>query len=118
GTTLCDCIQSIDAYDDVGSPSSLNHRYVLEDVPTGLVPISHLGKLAGVETPAIDAIINTACQLYDCDFWNTGRNLENMGIEGLSPYEVREYVRTGVMPDQYPEWHEFSDFFGLEVDDF
>ncbi len=117
GTTLCDCIQSIDAYDDVGSPSSLNHRYVLEDVPTGLVPISHLGKLAGVETPAIDAIINMACQLYDCDFWNTGRNLENMGLEGLNPYEVREYVRTGVMPEQYPEWHELSDFFGLEVDD-
>ncbi len=117
GTTLCDCIQSIDAYDDVGSPSSLNHRYVLEDVPTGLVPISHLGKLAGVETPAIDAVINIACQLYDCDFWNTGRNLENMGLEGLNPYEVREYVRTGVMPEQYPEWHELSDFFGLEVDD-
>lgn len=117
GTTLCDCIQSIDAYDDVGSPSSLNHRYVLEDVPTGLVPLSHLGKLAGVETPAIDAVINMACQLYDCDFWNTGRNLENMGVEGLNPYEVREYARTGVMPDQYPEWHEFSDFFGLEVDD-
>ncbi|MGD9395613.1 MAG: NAD/NADP octopine/nopaline dehydrogenase family protein [Candidatus Thorarchaeota archaeon] len=117
GTTLCDCIQSIDAYDDVGSPSSLNHRYVLEDVPTGLVPISHLGKLAGVETPAIDTVINMACQLYDCDFWNIGRNLENMGLEGLNPYEVREYVKTGVIPEQYPEWHEFSDFFGLEVDD-
>ena len=117
GTTLCDCIQSIDAYDDVGSPSSLNHRYVLEDVPTGLVPISHLGKLAGVETPAIDAVINMACQLYDCDFWNTGRNLENMGLEGLNLYEVREYVRTGVLPEQYSEWYEFSDFFGLEVDD-
>ena len=117
GTTLCECIQSIDAYDDVGSPSSLSHRYVLEDVPTGLVPISYLGKLAGVETPAIDAVINLACQLYDCDFWSTGRNLENMGLEGLNPHEVQEYTRTGVILEQYPEWHEFSDIFGLEVDD-
>jgi opine dehydrogenase len=117
GTTLCDCIRSIDAYDDVGSPSSLNHRYVFEDVPTGLVPISYLGRLAGVETPAIDAVINIACQLYDCDFWSSGRNLEDMGLEGLNPSEVSDYVRTGVMPEQYPEWHEFSDFFGLEVDD-
>jgi len=118
GTTLRECIQSIDAYDDVGSPSSLNHRYVLEDVPTGLVPISYLGRLAGVETPAIDAVINMACQLYDCDFWSSGRNLGNLGLEGLNPNEVQEYVRTGVMPEKYPELHEISDVFGLEVDEF
>jgi len=94
GTTLCECIQSIDAYDDVGSPSSLDHRYVLEDVPTGLVPISYLGRLAGVETPAIDAMINMACQLYDYDFWSSGRTLGNLGLEGLNPSEVREYVST------------------------
>ena len=117
GTTLCECIRSIDAYDGVGSPSSLDHRYILEDVPTGLVPIAYIGKLAGVETPAINSVINMACQLYDCDFWSIGRNLENMGLEGLNPYEVREYVRTGVMPEQFPEWHEFSDLFKLEVDD-
>ncbi len=117
GTTLRECIRSIDAYDAVGSPSSLNHRYVLEDVPTGLVPISYLGRLAGVETPAIDAIINMACQLYDCDFWNSGRNLGSLGLEGLNPSEVREYVRTGAMPEKYPELHEFSDVFGLEVDE-
>ncbi len=117
GTTLRDCIQSIDAYDDVGSPSSLNHRYVLEDVPTGLIPISYLGRLAGVETPAIDAVINMACQLYDYDFWSSGRNLGSLGLEGLNPSEVREYVRTGTMPEKYPELHEISDAFGLEVDD-
>jgi opine dehydrogenase len=119
GTNLRECIQSIDAYDDVGSPSSLNHRYVLEDVPTGLVPISYLGRLARVETPAIDAVINMACQLYDCDFWSSGRNLGNLGLEGLNPSEIREYVRTGAMPEKYPELHEIADIFGLEeVDEF
>jgi opine dehydrogenase len=117
GTTLRECIQSIDAYDDVGSPASLNHRYVLEDVPTGLVPISHLGRLAGVETPAIDAVINMACQLYDHDFWSSGRNLGRLGLEGLNPSEIREYVRTGAMPEKYPELHEISDLFELEVDE-
>jgi opine dehydrogenase len=117
GTTLRECIRSIDAYDDVGSPSSLDHRYVLEDVPTGLVPISYLGRLARVETPAIDAVINMACQLYDHDFWSSGRNLGSLGLEGLNPSEVREYVRTGAMPEKYPELHEFSDVFGLEVDE-
>lgn len=117
GTTLRECIRSIDAYDGVGSPSSLDHRYVLEDVPTGLVPISYLGRIAEIQTPAIDAVINMACQLYDCDFWSSGRNLGNLGLEGLNPSEVREYVRTGVMPEEYPELHEISDMFGLEVDE-
>ena len=122
GTTLCECIQSIDAYDNVGSPSSLDHRYVLEDVPTGLVPISYLGRLAGVSTPAIDAMINMACQLYDYDFWSSGRTLGNLGLEGLNPSEVREYVRTGVIPEKYPELHEIPevelpDLYGLEVDE-
>jgi opine dehydrogenase len=117
GTTLRECIRSIDTYDDIGSPSSLDHRYVLEDVPTGLVPISYLGRLAGVETPAIDAVVNMACQLYDCDFWSIGRNLRSLGLEGLNPSEVREYVRTGARPEKYPELHEISDMFGLEVDE-
>jgi opine dehydrogenase len=117
GTTLSECIRSIDAYDDVGSPSSLNHRYVLEDVPTGLVPISYFGRIAEIETPAIDAVINMACQLYDYDFWSSGRNLGSLGLEGLNPTEVREYVRTGSMPEKYPELHEISDVLGLEVDE-
>ena len=117
GTTLRECIRSIDAYDDIGSPSSLDHRYVLEDVPTGLVPISYLGRLAGVETTAIDAVINMACQLYDYDFWSSGRNLGSLGLEGLNPSEIREYVRTGAMPEKYPEIHEISDMFGLKVDE-
>jgi opine dehydrogenase len=117
GSTLCECIRSIDTYDEVGSPSSLDHRYVLEDVPTGLVPISYFGKLAGVETPAIDAVINMACQLYEIDFWESGRNLETLGLEGLSPTDVREYVRTGTIPDSYPSIPEPWDLYGLEVDE-
>ncbi|MFW9864165.1 MAG: NAD/NADP octopine/nopaline dehydrogenase family protein [Candidatus Thorarchaeota archaeon] len=117
GSTLCECIRSIDTYDEVGSPSSLDHRYVLEDVPTGLVPISHFGKLAGVETPAIDAVIDMACQLYEVDFWGSGRNLETLGLEGLSPTEVREYVRTGTIPDSYPSFPDHWDLYGLEVDE-
>ena len=97
----------------------------MEDVPTGLVPISYLGRLAGVETPAIDAMINMACQLYDYDFWSSGRNLGSLGLEGLNPSEVREYVRTGVIPEKYPEEYselheipevEIPEVFELEVD--
>ena len=40
------------------APSSLDSRYIKEDIPYGLAPISNLGKIKGVVTPVIDTIIN------------------------------------------------------------
>ncbi len=117
GTTLCECIKSIDAYDNVGSPSSLDHRYVLEDVPTGLVPISYFGKLAGIDTPTIDTVIDMACHLYDIDFWVEGRNIESLGLGGLSPLDVLHYVKTGELPEDMTVEQPLPDIFGLEVDE-
>ena len=63
-------------------------RYVTEDVPTGLVPISELGKKFGVETPAINTIINLADILFDADFRAKGRNLDQLGLRDLSTEEI------------------------------
>lgn len=95
GATLWDAIRSVDTYKGIGSPPDLQHRYVLEDVPTGLVPMSHLGKLADVKTPGIDAVINMACQLYERDFWREGRSLSRMGFSGMSTREIIDYVQSG-----------------------
>ena len=95
GTSLYECIQTVDAYVGVGSPSTLQHRYVLEDIPTGLVPISYFGKIAGVQTPAIDSIVEIACQLYDIDFWTIGRNPHSLGLVGMTTDEIKEYVAGG-----------------------
>jgi opine dehydrogenase len=117
GNSLRECIQSIDAYDGVGSPESLQHRYVLEDIPTGLVPISNLGDLCGVETPAIDVVIEMACQLYECDFRRTGRSLANMGLAGMNPQEVAEYVELGVRPAEWSSFPSIYDLYEVEVDE-
>jgi opine dehydrogenase len=117
GQTLYECIRSIDAYDGVGSPTTIQHRYVLEDIPTGLVPMSHLASICGLETPAIDSVINIACQLYDRDFWNEGRNPTNMGIEGMIPSEVIEFVQKGRLSYSYPSLEDYGDFYHVEVDD-
>ena len=115
GTTLCECIRNTDAYDGIGSPSTLEHRYVLEDIPTGLVPISSFGRLAGVKTPAIDAVVNMACQLYECNFWRKGRDLTSLGLTGMSIQEVIEYVRTGIRPVEYARFPEVWEIPAVEV---
>jgi len=117
GDNLYDAIRRVEAYRGVGSPTTLQHRYVLEDIPTGLVPISHLGRLVGIDTPAIDAVVNMACQLYERSFWKEGRNLTRLGLRGLSPAEVIDYVNTGVRAVEMTLLEEMWSIYGLEVDE-
>ncbi|MGY5854779.1 MAG: NAD/NADP octopine/nopaline dehydrogenase family protein [Candidatus Thorarchaeota archaeon] len=117
GQSLCECIKSIDAYDRVGSPTTLLHRYVLEDIPTGLVPISRLASLCGLSTPAIDSVINMACQLYNRDFWQEGRSLTSMGLIDMTPSEVIEFVEIGERLDEYTSFEEYWHLYQVEVDD-
>ena len=44
----------------IRAPTSLDHRFLDEDVPYGLVPLSELGRFAGVPTPTIDHLIHLA----------------------------------------------------------
>jgi opine dehydrogenase len=92
GTTLIERIHSNAAYRDIPAPHTLDSRYVLEDVPTGLVPIVALGQLAGIETPVSQGLVNMCNALYRHDFWQEGRNAERLGIAGLSIAEVKELI--------------------------
>jgi opine dehydrogenase len=79
----------------IKSPPSLDHRYVHEDVGYGLVPISALGRLAGVETPTIDALIRLAGLAVGIDYMRDGLTLERLGLAGKSPGELLRFVRDG-----------------------
>jgi opine dehydrogenase len=80
----------------IRSPSSLNHRYVHEDVGYGLVPFASLARLAGVPTPTIDALITLAGGALGVDFWSTGLTLEKMGLAGKTPAELRRFLEEGM----------------------
>jgi opine dehydrogenase len=95
GETLYECIHSNQAYRDIRAPTSLQVRHILEDVPTGLVPIASLGALVGVPTPACQAVIDICAALLERDFWSEGRSAANLGLEGMSVEEIRETVHTG-----------------------
>jgi opine dehydrogenase len=79
----------------IKSPPSLDHRYVHEDVGYGLVPIAGFGRLAGVPTPTIDALITLAGQATGQDFWASGLSLEKMGLAGKSPAALARFLHEG-----------------------
>ncbi|NIA16316.1 MAG: NAD(P)-binding domain-containing protein [Nitrospiraceae bacterium] len=67
-------------YRNVKAPTTLDHRYLLEDVPTGLVPISDAASAVGVRTPAMDHLIDEASGILGRDFRKEGRTLDNLGL--------------------------------------
>ncbi|MGD9376147.1 MAG: NAD/NADP octopine/nopaline dehydrogenase family protein, partial [Anaerolineae bacterium] len=87
GESLYERIQSNRAYEGIKAPKTLQVRHLLEDVPTGLVPLASLGSLAGVPTPACRAVIDICCGLLDRDFWAEGRNAHNLGLSEMSVTE-------------------------------
>lgn len=95
GDNLYELIHNNSAYKGVAAPKTIQARYVTEDVPMGLVPISELGKSAGVETPIIDSVIKLAGVIYCKDFRKEGRSLENLGISGADKNRILRYIEKG-----------------------
>jgi opine dehydrogenase len=78
----------------IAAPPSLDHRYIHEDVGYGLVPMAELGRLAGVATPTIDALVRLASLALGIDYRRDGLTLERLGLAGKSPKELLRYVWT------------------------
>ena len=97
GENLYEAVQNNPAYCGLQAPKGLNIRYIYEDVPCSLVPISSLAKEYHIETPAIDSIIRIAEFMTGVDFYAKGRNIERLGLEGLKTKEIHEFAETGVI---------------------
>jgi opine dehydrogenase len=95
GQTLREAVLANDGYAGIPAPPNLDTRYLREDVPTSLVPLSELGRIAGVRTPAIDAVISLASVIHECDYRVEGRNAHAMGLAGLSPAGIRLLCERG-----------------------
>ena len=95
GETLYEALQNNDKYRTIDAPTTLQHRYIFEDVPTGLVPIASLGDMLGVSTPNIKLIIQLASTLTGIDFWKAGRTVEKLGLKGLSVNDIKRLVDKG-----------------------
>ncbi len=74
------------------APASIDTRYLNEDLPYGLAPWSSLGRAWGLPTPNIDAVLQVASTMLGRNYFTQGLGLADLGLEGLSPEEVRALV--------------------------
>jgi opine dehydrogenase len=82
-------------YQATGTPTSFDHKYIAEDVPVGLMPMSALGHAAGVPTPAIDAVIETVRHMTGKDFAAEARTLDRLGLAGMDAAQIRRIMADG-----------------------
>ncbi len=83
GRNIFDCIQNNNAYREIDAPATIKTRYVLEDIPNGLVPIASIGRELGVSTECIDSIITLGSEVLGEDFWRSGRRIP---FDQIKPY--------------------------------
>jgi opine dehydrogenase len=97
GEDLNEAIHNQSGYYGIKAPTTLNHRYIFEDVPMSLVPIASMAQAYGVNVRGIDSIIRLACIIHRTDYWRRGRTLDRLGLRGLSVTEITNYVNEGVL---------------------
>ncbi len=97
GKSLFDAIRANEGYYGIKAPHGVEHRYISEDVPTSLVPIASLGEQLDVPCPTIQSIIQLANLIHECDYWQTGRTAEKMGLKGRNIEQIRRLVLEGKM---------------------
>jgi len=76
-------------------PTSVNTRYLTEDIPIGCHILHELGKKFGVKTPVIDSMITLGSAILETDFYEKGVTLEQLGIADLSHEELLAYINGG-----------------------
>lgn len=95
GSNLYDAIHNNEGYRGIQAPTSLENRYILEDVPTSLVPISAFGKVVNVDTPIIDSVIRLASLMMGIDFFKEGRNFHRLHLENKTVEQIKHIMEVG-----------------------
>ncbi|MCE5199528.1 MAG: NAD/NADP octopine/nopaline dehydrogenase family protein [Armatimonadota bacterium] len=95
GRTLYEAMRANPGYNGIKAPTTIYSRYISEDIPASLVPISSLGELVGVPTPSIDSIILLGSVLHGVDYRAIGRTAESLGLAGKDLKEIRQFILDG-----------------------
>ena len=92
GETLCEKMVNNPSYYAIKSPSTIFTRQLTEDIPTGVLPIVELGKVAGVDVSLMESMINICSTLLQIDFRRNGRTLKHLGLANMTKEEILKHL--------------------------
>jgi len=74
------------------APSSIDTRYINEDLPFGLAPWSSFGRLWHVPTPNVDAVIRLVSTMLGKNYFVDGLTAGKLGLQDMTPADVRASI--------------------------
>ena len=92
GRNLYEALLNCKPYQIQVPPTSIQHRFVTEEIPFGYVPLASLGDLIGVPTPTIKGMVAIACAAIKIDYWSEGLTMEKLGLAGMTIDKIIEYL--------------------------
>lgn len=88
GSDLRSAMRANLGYRGIQAPHRMDMRYLTEEVPCSLVPMSSIGKKFGVAVPLMDCLITMACAMNDHDYIGEGRTVERLGIADMDLKQI------------------------------
>jgi opine dehydrogenase len=93
--TLSETVRLVKAYWEIPGQKRIDTRYILDDIPTGLVPMMAIAEKFGVPCDIIRTICKLGNYLLDRELITTGRTLENLGLANLTKEEFLSLIENG-----------------------
>lgn len=90
---LYDAIQKNPAYQTGKAPTTLNYRYIYEDIPYGLYPMVKVGEQLGLSMKNSNLLIDMASLLMNEELCEDGLELFDLGLSEMSAGEMVEYLK-------------------------
>lgn len=91
-SSLLQAMRTVPNYCFSRAPSTLQHRFIEEDVSSSLVPMQQLAVKAGLQTPIIDSVVAISTVLLGKNFKADGRTLSKLGWSNLSHDEIMRAI--------------------------
>jgi len=96
GDSLCEVCRRNPAYEKIKGQKELRTRYLLEDIPYGLVPMIELGRMQGMAMERMDLMARLGQHLLrDDSFIARGRTLKSQGVAQMSSDQFTRFLETG-----------------------
>ena len=79
---------TIGQFEKIKGPTSVPHRYFVENIGYGLVPVQGLAQMVGISVPLIDGLITLGSVVCGIDFQESGRPLHTLGLADKTKDEI------------------------------
>ena len=93
--TTYDFFQGCEPVRSINSPAELYHRFLIEDVGYGLLPMASVASEINVSTPIIDSLISLSSILTKVDHRKIGLTARKLGIEKMGLRKLRKFLYDG-----------------------